>query len=54
MLKTVKERTCNFVNTKESADGQKRRRLKRRIAMAGISLRKQPTFRDATTGFPAK
>ena len=54
MLKTVKEHTYNFVNTKESADGQKRRRLKRRIAMAGSSLRKQPTFRDATTGFPAK
>ena len=53
MLKILKHHICNFVNTKESADGQKWRRL-RRIAMAGFSLRKQPTFRDATTGFPAK
>ena len=54
MLKIVKQHMCNFVNTKESADGQNWRRLNRRIAMAGFSLRKQPTFRDANTGFPAK
>ena len=53
MLKIVKEHTRNFVNTKESADGQKWRRLKR-IAMAGFSVRKQPTFGDVTTCFPAK